>query len=110
MFPPTRHVDRIDGTSLNRWDPDGRSLRHASISTCQGCGLPGLILYGNEDEQDNVPIQASVDRLEAVAGAESRITVRVFEGTGHGFIDATTDRIRENFLNFLSEWMTANTG
>ncbi len=42
--------------------------------------IPILVLYGKEDEQDNVPVAASVDRLMTLG---DKVTVRVYEGSGH---------------------------
>lgn len=47
---------------------------------------PILVVYGAEDEEDNVPVARSVARLEtalAEVGHQDH-TIRVLEGTGHG--------------------------
>lgn len=48
--------------------------------------IPAFIAYGELDEQNNVPVQASVQRLKAelVGGT---LTLRVYSNTGHSLMD-----------------------
>ena len=67
---------------------------------------PVLVLYGREDERDNVPVQASVDRLaplQAQRGAD--FTVEVFDGVGHGFREPGSRQIRPDVLELLGDWI-----
>ncbi|MGB5658907.1 MAG: prolyl oligopeptidase family serine peptidase, partial [Thermoanaerobaculia bacterium] len=71
---------------------------------------PVLVLYGREDERDNVPVQASVDRLaplQAQRGAD--FTVEVFDGVGHGFREPGSRQIRPDVLELLGEWIARHT-
>jgi len=67
---------------------------------------PVLVLYGREDERDNVPVQTSVDRLtDMQAHSASEITVQVFDGVGHGFREPGTKQIRRDILELLGDWI-----
>ena len=67
---------------------------------------PVLVLYGSEDERDNVPVQTSVDRLKDMqAHSDSEITVQVFDGVGHGFREPGTKQIRRDILELLGDWI-----
>lgn len=67
---------------------------------------PSLIVYGREDEKDNVPVARSERLLERVRQEHLvDMTVKVFEGTGHGFFEPGRRRIRQDFLDFLVEWI-----
>jgi dipeptidyl aminopeptidase/acylaminoacyl peptidase len=67
---------------------------------------PVLVLYGGEDERDNVPVQTSVDRLASMkARSDSEITVQVFEGVGHGFRAPGIQQIRPDILELLGDWV-----
>lgn len=71
--------------------------------------VPGLIVFGDKDEYDNVPVQESVRRLNAAIQRNPRtdLTVKVFQGSGHGLREPGTKRIRQDFLRILTEWITA---
>ena len=67
---------------------------------------PVLMLYGRGDEQDNVPVQTSVDRLaplQAQRGPD--FTVEVFDGVGHGFREPGSRQIRPDILELLGDWI-----
>ncbi len=67
---------------------------------------PVLVLYGRGDEQDNVPVQTSVDRLaplQAQRGPD--FTVEVFDGVGHGFREPGSRQIRPDVLGLLGDWI-----
>lgn len=64
---------------------------------------PALVLYGAEDEQDNVPVAESVARFRALE--RPRLTVRVFDDTGHGFLAQDPPRLRDDFLTLLTRWI-----
>lgn len=68
---------------------------------------PVLVLYGREDERDNVPVQASVDRLTTLkAESESDITIHVFDGVGHGLTEPGSRKIQPEALELLGDWIT----
>lgn len=68
---------------------------------------PVLVVLGEEDERDNVPVAASVDRLErAFASAGKRNgRIVVVPGAGHGLIDPSTQRLMPAFTSVLAEWV-----
>jgi len=68
---------------------------------------PVLVLYGREDERDNVPVQTSVDRLTSMKGRpDSDVTIQVFDGVGHGFTEPGSRQIRPDVLQLLGDWVT----
>ncbi len=79
------------------------------LSYWSGLELPVLVVYGRLDEDDNVPIQRSIELLEPLAkrsgGAEW--TFHVYDNLGHGMIDASTGWIREEYLQQLHSWIAS---
>ena len=75
-------------------------------------GIPSFIGYGELDESDNVPVKASVQRLESeFEGA--MLTVRVYPGTGHSLMDETLMKKHEYKLvdglsHDLDTWIESN--
>lgn len=71
--------------------------------------IPRLLVFGDQDERDNVPVRESVQRLEVVIQQNRRtnLTVKVFQGSGHGLRELGSKRIRQDFLRLLAEWITA---
>lgn len=68
---------------------------------------PVLVLLGADDERDNVPVAASVQRLErgwATAGKRNGRVV-VIPGAGHSFIDHSTHQLIPAFTQALAEWV-----
>jgi pimeloyl-ACP methyl ester carboxylesterase len=67
---------------------------------------PSLVVYGKDDELDNVPVERSVQRLEEVnAARDNRIEIAVFEGSGHALYAPGTSRLREEFTDLLVRWV-----
>lgn len=75
-------------------------------------GAPVLVVYGAEDEHDNVPVEASVARLRPILMPERlpENEIRVFPGIGHALGDPESGWISGDFLELLSEWMKQNIG
>lgn len=71
---------------------------------------PVLVLYGEEDEHDNVPVRESVRRLretfEAAGKRNHRIVV--IPGAGHGFLDMERHGLMEEFTTALGGWVRAH--
>lgn len=70
--------------------------------------VPVLVVYGREDEGDNVPVAESVARLnEALEGRDGPWKVQVFEGSGHALYapGAHRHRVREDFLDLAAAWV-----
>jgi dipeptidyl aminopeptidase/acylaminoacyl peptidase len=70
--------------------------------------VPSLIVFGDEDEYDNVPVQESTQRLNVAIQRNPRtdLTVKVFQGSGHGLREPGTKHIRQDLLRLLTEWIT----
>lgn len=74
---------------------------------------PVLVLYGEEDERDNVPVAESVRRLEsAFAGVrKENHRIVVIPGADHGFLDFSSDDhaehgLRSDFVQELTRWLS----
>lgn len=63
---------------------------------------PALVIYGADDENDNVPVAESVRRL-----AKTKVTVKVFEGSGHALYAPGKRELREDFVELLATWVKA---
>lgn len=71
---------------------------------------PVLIVYGEEDEKDNVPVAESVRRLEHVfrsVGKENHRII-VIPGAGHAFIDSKRHQLMPEFVKVLTSWVEDN--
>jgi hypothetical protein len=67
---------------------------------------PALVVYGEKDELDNVPVERSVQRLRNVNTERTEgIEVVVFEGSGHALFARGTNRLREDFTDLLVRWI-----
>lgn len=73
---------------------------------------PVLVVYGEEDQNDNVPVQESVRRLEHAFGItrKENAEIVVIPGAGHGFIEASTRRLMREFVEALQDWISATLG
>jgi dipeptidyl aminopeptidase/acylaminoacyl peptidase len=69
---------------------------------------PVLVVYGAEDEQDNVPVAESVRRLEHVFAAtrKDNYQILVASGVGHGIRDPRTHQLAAEFIDTLAAWLT----
>lgn len=71
-------------------------------------GVPTLVLYGAEDENDNVPVGRSVSRLEGLSrrlGAEPQVTWEVYPGLGHALFDEDRGWISSVVLDRIVEFV-----
>jgi dipeptidyl aminopeptidase/acylaminoacyl peptidase len=68
---------------------------------------PVLVLYGADDERDNVPVAESVRRLEHAFGSARKENFRivVVPGAGHGFIDPERHELMAPFVEALEGWI-----
>lgn len=64
---------------------------------------PGLILWGAEDEADNLPVAASQKRI--AAAANPKVEVRVIEGVGHALMDRKTGRFAPEVVESLQSFL-----
>lgn len=70
--------------------------------------VPSLIVYGGEDT--NAPVEASLQKLQEIQQSpEGRnITIKVYENSGHAMGDPDTGWIREEYLQFVTDWIKNN--
>lgn len=68
---------------------------------------PVLVLYGEEDEADNVPVAESVHRLEYAFGSvrKENYRIAVIPGAGHGFLDMEIHGLMPEFTEVLRGWV-----
>ena len=75
-------------------------------------GLPAFIAYGELDEADNVPVQASMRRLASELDGKT-LTARVYPDTGHSLMNEVL-RIEGRFMlvqglhDDLNDWIKSN--
>lgn len=94
------------------WEWWRRLISYDPIDSWGRLQIPGLALYGRDDEQDNVPVAESVRRLESVSPGHD-LTVRVFEGSGHALWAADADPhhpvVRADALDLVTDWILTRT-
>jgi dipeptidyl aminopeptidase/acylaminoacyl peptidase len=71
--------------------------------------VPALLIFGEEDEWDNVPVRESLRRLKVALQKEKcrKISVKIFKGSGHGLLNSESKKIRLDFLQLLVKWITS---
>ena len=72
--------------------------------------IPALVVYGAQDEKDNVPVRRSVERLRALSprfeGAE--IDIIIYPDSGHALYAPGTQAIRQDLLAHLVQWIRSH--
>lgn len=86
-----------------RWSWYARVLDFDPVPLWRELGIPSLVVYGAEDEHDNVPVAQSRERLAALGRAD--LTCRVYAGSGHSLADPQGNGIRRDFLDELARWI-----
>lgn len=68
---------------------------------------PTLVLYGEEDERDNVPVAESVRRLEHAFALtrKANAEILVIPGAGHAFLVPDPTRLMGDFVGALESWV-----
>jgi pimeloyl-ACP methyl ester carboxylesterase len=67
---------------------------------------PALVIYGEQDEDDNVPVRASVERLKKeVVPLNGKLRIEVYSGSGHAIFAPGTHELRPDFVELLSSWI-----
>lgn len=75
---------------------------------------PTLIVFGREDEHDNVPVARCEELLDQMLAEnpDRDLTLRIFEGAGHSLFD--TERrwgyLRDDFRELVLSWIEEKTG
>ena len=79
-------------------------LDHDPIPAWRRLRQPVLVVYGERDERDNVPVAESVRRLEAaLAGRSAPWRVEVVPGTGHALFLPDSTTVDPRVLDLLAE-------
>lgn len=86
-----------------RWSWYARVVDFDPLPLWKALAIPCLLVYGAEDEHDNVPVALSQSRLRALARAN--LACRVFPGSGHALDDPAGSWIRRDFLDELACWI-----
>ncbi len=68
-----------------------------------GLRIPALIVWGAEDEHDNLPVAASVQRIREVDNP--LIEVLVILGVGHDLTDGNSGRLSATLVRSLAEFL-----
>ncbi len=67
--------------------------------------VPALIIWGEEDEYDNVAVKQSTSLLEEInRHRQQPIDLKIYPGMGHGLFD-DDGWISEDYLSFLADWI-----
>ena len=97
------------------WDWIRRNVSYDPIPHWKSVDVPVLVVYGAEDEEDNVPVDESVKRLKR-AFSESRDgdrTIRIFPDAGHALwaADATQEnlKLQPDLVALLQSWIQERT-
>ncbi|HEX9944078.1 MAG TPA: alpha/beta fold hydrolase [Thermoanaerobaculia bacterium] len=71
---------------------------------------PVLVLYGAEDERDNVPVAESVRRLEHAfrSAGKTNYEIVVIPGAGHSFYETGKRELMPAFVDALGAWLRRN--
>lgn len=94
---------------LRRWTWWRKNGPFDPMPIWESLTIPGLIALGNADELDNVPVSQSVALLQAAREKfQSRLTIMQYHESGHGLKLPGENRIRDDFLLDLCEWIGAN--
>jgi pimeloyl-ACP methyl ester carboxylesterase len=90
-----------------RWSWYERVLDFDPLPVWRGLSIPYRIVYGEKDEQDNLPVEKSVARLRSWLAESGRkdVEVSVVPDSGHALEDPATGWIRRSFLDDLARWV-----
>jgi len=69
---------------------------------------PSLVIYGADDEQDNVPVARSVEVLRSLGKPESHLAVIVIPGVGHGLTRSDDGELDPEFRRELVAWIRSH--
>jgi len=109
---------RSSAVSMNEWQEF--FIEYDPLSTAEMVKCPVLILHGDQDEL--VPIGHANLLAEAIRGGGNQdVTVKIFQGYNHGFINSEEANKKEkagkpiseivkispDVINFISEWIVA---
>jgi len=64
---------------------------------------PSLIMYGTDDEQDNVPVIESTEIIKKIQQQRDDLMLMVYQGVGHSLADPETGEMI--FLDDMTRWI-----
>jgi hypothetical protein len=99
-------------TSDWRWRWWSRVGPFDPVESWARADLPTLVMYGAQDESDNVPVRRSVSRLHELTarpGVGARLTCVVLPGVGHALVDPATKWVSVQALQHIVEFARAPT-
>ncbi len=90
-----------------RWAWWARTGTFDPLDSWLRAGLPTLVVYGAEDEQDNVPVARSVERLRTLQARPGSpvVSVTVVPGVGHALVDPDRGWVSRSVLAELVAWV-----
>ena len=82
-------------------------MEYDPVESWNRTGQPTLVVYGDLDEQDNVPVRRSLARLERLRARPGapRVEVDVMSGMGHTLVDPARDWVSRTVLRRVADWM-----
>ncbi len=94
-----------------RWSWYQQVLSFDPLPSWKAIQVPSLLVYGEDDEMDNVPVEESVGLLRKWIDESGRnnVDVRVYPGSGHALGDPATGWVRRDFLDYLVKWIASST-
>jgi len=93
------------------WSWVGKALDFDPLPHWQHVMLPTFFAYGEADEQDNVPVSASISRIRSHLAPNHDVTIHVYPESGHALYDPVIaeekgeGEIRTDFANDLADWI-----
>lgn len=92
-----------------RWSWWNRVGRIDPVDSWAQSRIPVLLVYGEEDQEDNVPVERSVRRLDELRRSPGRppVNVLVFEGRGHTLVEPDSGWIDKVVLEQIARWVLA---
>jgi len=68
--------------------------------------IPILKIFGENDP--NVPVKRSLERLNDLLSKQPglSLTIKIFEDSGHALFNSKTNWIRNDYLNYVTYWIS----
>ncbi len=97
-FPQTRDDPR--------WDWLGKVATFDPLPYWRRVTQPVLVVYGEKDEDDNVPVAKSVTNLaDAFRDRRELLRVEVYPESGHAIYEPDRPELRRDFVELMTEWI-----
>lgn len=66
--------------------------------------VPSLMLFGAEDEHDNVPVAASLEAAKTLV-EDDDFEIRVYPDSGHALFAPGTHQLRRDMVEGTARWL-----